>query len=259
MATGRCPTWPRADAGYRSPHERDQAHQRPHLQAPLLLPGHGGRPAAQPAARQGGRRDGHGLAGEKMSAEYVGDDFRRRHGDTVWRVRADGAAGGWACVLVLVEFQSSTDPTMALRVNEYTVMLYRALLRAKMVKPGELPPVLPIVLYNGEGHRPGEAGSAAAPGRGAVRRGDCRALVRLAGSGGRPATAGRARRGGDALRDGRRAAPPGRASDARRLAPSARPAGSFDALNRLVMPSHEQPCERPTDLRSVAQPLAIQS
>ena len=87
---------------------------------------------------------------EKMSAEYVGDDFRRRHGDTVWRVRAEGAEGGWAYVLVLVEFQSSTDPTMALRVNEYTVMLYRDLLRAKAVKPGQLPPVLPIVLYNGE-------------------------------------------------------------------------------------------------------------
>ena len=87
---------------------------------------------------------------EKMSAEYVGDDFRKRHGDTVWRVRAEGAEGGWAYVLVLVEFQSSTDPTMALRVNEYTVMLYRDLLRAKAVKPGQLPPVLPIVLYNGE-------------------------------------------------------------------------------------------------------------
>ncbi len=41
---------------------------------------------------------------EKMSAEYVGDDFRKRHGDTVWRVRADGAAGGWAYALVLVEY-----------------------------------------------------------------------------------------------------------------------------------------------------------
>ena len=85
---------------------------------------------------------------EKMSAEYVGDDFRKRHGDTVWRVRADGAEGGWAYALVLVEFQSSTDPTMALRVLEYTAMLYRDLLRAKVVKPGELPPVL--LLYNGE-------------------------------------------------------------------------------------------------------------
>ena len=87
---------------------------------------------------------------EKVPAEYVGDNFRQRHGDTVWRVRAPGAEGGWAYVLVLLEFQSSIDPTMALRVNEYTVMLYRELLRAKVVKPGALPPVLPVLLYNGD-------------------------------------------------------------------------------------------------------------
>ena len=122
---------------------------------------------------------------EKVPAAYVGDDFRQRHGDTVWRVRAAGAEGGWAYVLVLLEFQSSSDATMALRVNEYTVMLYRELLRTKAVEPsaeepsagereglapsheepsagereglaprmkkaGHLPPVLPVLLYNGE-------------------------------------------------------------------------------------------------------------
>ena len=87
---------------------------------------------------------------EKVPASYVGDDFHQRHGDTVWRVRAPGTDGGWAYVLVLLEFQASSDATMALRVNEYTVMLYRELLRAKMVEPGQLPLVLPVVLYNGE-------------------------------------------------------------------------------------------------------------
>ena len=100
---------------------------------------------------------------EKVPAAYVGDDFHQRHGDTVWRVRAAGAEGGWAYVLVLLEFQSSSDATMALRVNEYTVMLYRELLRAKagtLIRgargasrshdSGDLPPVLPVVLYNGE-------------------------------------------------------------------------------------------------------------
>ena len=87
---------------------------------------------------------------EKVPAEYVGENFRKRHGDTVWRVRAKGAEGGWAYVLVLLEFQSSNDPTMALRVLEYTAMLYRELLRAKVVTPGQLPPVLPLLLYNGD-------------------------------------------------------------------------------------------------------------
>ena len=39
---------------------------------------------------------------------------------------------------------------MALRVFEYTAMLYRELLRTKAATIGRLPPVLPIVLYNGE-------------------------------------------------------------------------------------------------------------
>ena len=95
-----------------------------------------------------GAVDMHSL--EKVPASYVGDDFRQRHGDTVWRLRAAGTDGGWAYALVLLEFQSGSDATMALRVLEYTAMLYRELLRAKAVAIGQLPPVLPVVLYNGE-------------------------------------------------------------------------------------------------------------
>ena len=87
---------------------------------------------------------------EKVPADYVGEHFQQRHGDTVWRVRAGGPDSAWAYVLVLLEFQRTSDATMALRVTEYTVMLYRELLRAKRVAPGELPLVLPVVLYNGD-------------------------------------------------------------------------------------------------------------
>ena len=72
---------------------------------------------------------------EKVPASYVGEDFRQRHGDTVWRVQAAGEDGPWAYMLVLLEFQSSNDATMALRVTEYTTMLYRELLRAKAAEP----------------------------------------------------------------------------------------------------------------------------
>ena len=41
---------------------------------------------------------------DKVPASYVGDDFRQRHGDAVWRVRAAGADGGWTYVLVLLEY-----------------------------------------------------------------------------------------------------------------------------------------------------------
>ena len=88
----------------------------------------------------------------RLPTGYVGDDFQQRHGDAVWRVRlrpGDGR-GEWLYVLVLLEFQSTIDAIMALRVLQYTAMLYHELLREGGVEPGELPPVLPVVLYNGE-------------------------------------------------------------------------------------------------------------
>ena len=92
----------------------------------------------------------------KVPADYVGDDFRKRHGDTVWRLRMPAAQGApakgehWLYVVVLLEFQSSNDSIMALRVAEYTTMLYKELLRSGAAHPGRLPPALPVVLYNGE-------------------------------------------------------------------------------------------------------------
>ena len=84
----------------------------------------------------------------KLSGEYVSDDLRRRHGDTVWQVRLGESR---LHVLVLLEFQSRDDPDMALRVLEYTALLYRELARNKALgRDGLRPPVLPVVLYNGE-------------------------------------------------------------------------------------------------------------
>ena len=89
---------------------------------------------------------------ERLPAEYVGNAFQQRRGDTAWRLRARSAdhAGGWLNVLVMIEYQSTTDSAMALRVLEYTALLYVELLRAGSHAPGALPPVLPIVLYNGD-------------------------------------------------------------------------------------------------------------
>ena len=87
---------------------------------------------------------------EKLPAEYVGEALQQRRGDTAWRLRARGAGDGWLHVLVMLEFQSTTDAAMALRVMEYTTLLYGELLRHGRARPGALPPVLPVVLYNGD-------------------------------------------------------------------------------------------------------------
>ena len=85
---------------------------------------------------------------EKLPAEFVSEDLRRRQGDGLWRVRFRGA--GWLHVLVLLEFQSTADRYMAVRMLVYAGLLYQDLIRRGELGPdGELPPVLPVVLYNG--------------------------------------------------------------------------------------------------------------
>lgn len=85
---------------------------------------------------------------EKLPAEYVGDRSQQRRGDAVWRVRF---RNGWLYLLVLLEFQSTNDHRMALRNMEYTTLLYQELdRRGELGPPGRWPPVLPVVVYNGD-------------------------------------------------------------------------------------------------------------
>ena len=101
---------------------------------------------------------------EKLPAEYVSDDLRRRHGDVVWRVRFRDET--WLYLLVMLEFQSTADPYMAVRILVYTGLLYQDLIRrGALGDGGQLPPVLPVVLYNGRPRwtAPVEVGDLIAP------------------------------------------------------------------------------------------------
>ena len=85
---------------------------------------------------------------EKLPTDYVGERGQERLGDCVWRVPF---RDGWIYLLVLLEFQSRKDAAMALRNLEYTALLYTELGRTgHLGAPGEWPPVLPLVLYNGD-------------------------------------------------------------------------------------------------------------
>ena len=84
----------------------------------------------------------------KLSAEYVSDELRTRHGDTVWHLRLGRRR---VFLLVLLEFQAQDDRWMALRILTYSGLLYQELVRnqAPEVVGERLPAVLPVVLYNG--------------------------------------------------------------------------------------------------------------
>jgi predicted transposase YdaD len=85
---------------------------------------------------------------EKTNGSYVTDDLRGRHGDAVWRIRWGEE---WLYVYLLLEFQSSVDRFMALRIMVYTGLLHQDLIRrGELGADRKLPSVLPVVLYNGE-------------------------------------------------------------------------------------------------------------
>lgn len=85
---------------------------------------------------------------EKVNGSYVTDDLRARSDDVIWRVRWGPK---WVYIYLLLEFQSQVDPYMAVRILAYVALLYQDLVRTgQLGAAGRLPPVLPIVLYNGE-------------------------------------------------------------------------------------------------------------
>jgi hypothetical protein len=64
----------------------------------------------------------------------------------IWRVRW---GQDWLYVYLLLEFQSTVDRFMAVRILSYVGLLYQDLIRSgQLTASGQLPPVLPLVLYN---------------------------------------------------------------------------------------------------------------
>jgi Putative transposase, YhgA-like/Domain of unknown function (DUF4351) len=106
----------------------------------------------------------------------VTEDLKGRADDLVWRLRMRGEpeapestgspeapttkptrgakskqVGDWLYVYLMLEFQSSNDPRMALRMMTYLGLLYQHLIKIGQVLDGDkLPSVFPLVLYNGQ-------------------------------------------------------------------------------------------------------------
>jgi hypothetical protein len=86
---------------------------------------------------------------ERLNAKFHSETGERREGDMIWRIPRHG--GGDTYLMLLLEFQSTPDRWMALRALVYVGLLWQHLVREKHLPPdGKLPPVLPVVLYNGD-------------------------------------------------------------------------------------------------------------
>ena len=97
---------------------------------------------------------------EQMPAHYVSEEHEQRESDVVWRlrIRPDARKGDrrqpqdaeWYYVFILLEFQSAPDLFMAVRLLNYLMLFYEWLIdRGELSASRKLPPVLPVVLYNG--------------------------------------------------------------------------------------------------------------
>jgi hypothetical protein len=83
-----------------------------------------------------------------VSSSFISDDLREREDDLIWRVRWQQE---WLYVYILLEFQSTIDAFMAVRILTYLGLFYQDLIKQQSLTARDsLPPVLPIVLYNGQ-------------------------------------------------------------------------------------------------------------
>ncbi len=85
---------------------------------------------------------------ERLPASFVTEHLGQRHADMLWKIQT--ADGSWLYLLVLLEFQSTVDHDMALRMLDYTVRVLQGLGSDDRGPGGKYPPLLPVVIYNGE-------------------------------------------------------------------------------------------------------------
>ena len=90
---------------------------------------------------------------EPVKTSFISSTHQSRDSDAIWRLRQrlqGSQAGDWTYVYFQLEFQSKPERFMAVRALNYLCLLYEHLIqKGELTHDGLLPPVLPIVLYNG--------------------------------------------------------------------------------------------------------------
>ena len=88
---------------------------------------------------------------KQHNGHYITPLFEEKREDLVWSVEVNWEGSTVILYLyLLLEFQSKNDSSMALRILHYVASFYSSLLKTKETNLRKgLPPVFPIVLYNG--------------------------------------------------------------------------------------------------------------
>lgn len=91
---------------------------------------------------------------KQHNGNYITPMFEEKIEDVVWSVEV-----AWEGVVqevylyILLEFQSAVDRTMPIRLMHYVACFYSELLKQRVITPSQgLPPIFPVVLYNGSEH-----------------------------------------------------------------------------------------------------------
>ena len=87
---------------------------------------------------------------EQVNNDFVSEHYKpmQRHEDMIWRLKI---GEHWVYLYMMLEFPSQPDRWMALRMLSYAALLWERLVKLNELAPNNLlPPILPIVLYNGE-------------------------------------------------------------------------------------------------------------
>ncbi len=78
---------------------------------------------------------------------FVTEEFKERESDIIWQVQVKGSP---VYFYLLIEFQSTVDRFMVLRLLSYILLFYLEIIKDEKVRnAGHLPAVFPLLLYSG--------------------------------------------------------------------------------------------------------------
>jgi predicted transposase/invertase (TIGR01784 family) len=81
---------------------------------------------------------------KKLNSSFVSEEFKNRESDVIYEIKSNGQS---TYIYLLIEFQSTVDRFMALRMASYVFQFYQEV--QKTTKCTTLQPVFPILIYNG--------------------------------------------------------------------------------------------------------------